>query len=539
MAVAHETATESHTGTAGSASEASFDISVPFTSSSKGLLVYTFVIGATGDLATSVKIDPAGANTDVPALSGGRATDSAGEIGDCKAWFLGSGLPTTTATVRINRTNNASVMYAVAITVTASGNTETTGIVLLEEEGAITEQSVDDGSPGSNSVRYAGLYSGLTDVGTSIVGANSTSLHFIDVGPRGAHVVRETTAGQGARSVGFTAGTDDRAAVHLAIREGGGTAHTANPDDDEGLLDSASQVTDSVRSEDDAEGLLDAATGVTDSVRSQTDALGLVDSFVQLLSSEVTKTDPLGLVDSASQVATYEVTITDSLGLLDDGTWTAIGPDPLGITDGILVEQVHDRTQTDPLGLVDDATYQHDVGGVNHTATITDPLGLADSAVHVTDSVRNPTDPLGLLDNVTYEATGGTSHTATITDGLGLLDTATPAASYTRTHTDPLGLVDSRTVEIGLFATITDNLGLLDSSSYVMAFGPTVTDTLGLLDSQTQAGDVVREITDPEGLLDSISSQLVGSTFWTPNPAGYTSNPVAYVPVGPDDTPPW
>ena len=35
MVVAHETATESHTGTTGSASEASFDISVPFTANSR------------------------------------------------------------------------------------------------------------------------------------------------------------------------------------------------------------------------------------------------------------------------------------------------------------------------------------------------------------------------------------------------------------------------------------------------------------------------------------------------------------------------
>lgn len=227
MAVAHETATESHTGTTGSVSEASFDISVPFTANSKGLLVFTFVVGATGDLATSVKIDPAGANTDVPAVSGGRAADTAGEVGDAKAWFLGSGLPTTTTTVRVNRTNNVETMYAVAITVTASGNVETIGVVLLQEDGTLAEQSVTDGSPGTNSLRYAGAYSGLGAVPAA--GANSTALQSIDIGARVAATVRETTAGQGSRSVGFSSGsTDDRAVVHLAIREvppPGGATH--------------------------------------------------------------------------------------------------------------------------------------------------------------------------------------------------------------------------------------------------------------------------------------------------------------------------
>lgn len=216
--VGHETATESHTGTTGSTSEASFDVSVPFTSSSKGLLVFTFT-NANADDATSVKIDPAGANTDVPAVSGGRAVDTAGEPGDAKAWFLGSGLPTTTTTVRINRTNNANVMYAVAITVTASGDTETTGVVLEQENQALTEENVTDGSPGTNSLRYMGVNWGAGN--TASIGGNSTRLHFIDYTARVVDVVRETTAGQGSRPVGVDsgAGSDDVAAVYLAIRE--------------------------------------------------------------------------------------------------------------------------------------------------------------------------------------------------------------------------------------------------------------------------------------------------------------------------------
>lgn len=220
MAVAHETVTESHTGTTGSASEASFDISVPFTASSKGFLVYTFV-NANADNAVSVKIDPAGANTDVPAVSGGRGVDTIDETGDCKTWFLGAGLPTTTTTVRVNRTNNANVMWAVCATQTAGANCEvyTPGIVLLQENVALTEQSVNDGSTGVNSQRYAGCNYG--GGGTPVTGANSTSSASaaIDFGARTAKVVWETTPGQGARLVGFTDASDDVAAVHLAVRE--------------------------------------------------------------------------------------------------------------------------------------------------------------------------------------------------------------------------------------------------------------------------------------------------------------------------------
>ena len=95
MAAGHETATESHTGSTGSASEASFDFTVPFTGSSAGLLVFVYTESTAEDDALSVKIDPASANTDVPAVTGGRASDPPGEAGSVEAFFLGAGLPGT------------------------------------------------------------------------------------------------------------------------------------------------------------------------------------------------------------------------------------------------------------------------------------------------------------------------------------------------------------------------------------------------------------------------------------------------------------
>jgi hypothetical protein len=214
MAVAHDAAFESHTGTTGSTSEASFTWTHTPVGTPAGVLVFTFVVNGTGDLATSVTY---GGSSLTP-VSGGRAVDTVGEPGDCKAWFLGASVPTGAQAVVVNRTNNATEMYAVSITVTAGADTETTGVTLLQENGAYTEQNVNDGSPGQNSVRYAGGYYGRVSVPT--IGANSTALHDIDFGSFTASVARETTAGQGSRLVGWTqAQNDDRAAVHLAVRE--------------------------------------------------------------------------------------------------------------------------------------------------------------------------------------------------------------------------------------------------------------------------------------------------------------------------------
>jgi hypothetical protein len=155
----------------------------------------------------------------VPAVTGGSTSDAAGEPGRIDTYFLGSGLPAGNQSIVVNRTNNTVQMYATAATVTALYNTEvnTAGIVLLSADQALAEQSVSDGWPGSYSVRYAGTYSGLQTPPSA--GANSTLLNSIDAGNFGAAMVRETTAGQGPRNVGLTGGSDDVAAVHLAIRE--------------------------------------------------------------------------------------------------------------------------------------------------------------------------------------------------------------------------------------------------------------------------------------------------------------------------------
>lgn len=212
-AIAYDAGSESHTGTSGSASEASFSWTHTPVGTPKGALVFVFT-NADADYITSVTYG----GTTMTRVSGGQAIDTAGEAGRTDTFFLGSSVPTSSQTVTVTRTNNTTVMYATAMTVTADRDTETTGFVLLQNNQTLAEQSVDDGSPGSNSVRFAGINSGLPDVPAA--GTNSTVVAGIDLGARVVQVVRETTAGQGARSIGFSSGTsDDVAAVHVAVRE--------------------------------------------------------------------------------------------------------------------------------------------------------------------------------------------------------------------------------------------------------------------------------------------------------------------------------
>ena len=213
-AVAHDAASESHTGTTGSTNQTSFAWIHTPTGTPRGVLVYVYTRSAT-QTVTGVTYG----GIVMTAVAGGAAVDTAGEPGRVDTFFLGVSVPVGAQSVAVTRTSNATVMYASAATQSAGSDTEiyTPGIVLLQENGAYAVQSVTDGSTGVNSVRYAAGYHGAN--GVLAAGAGSTLLNNIDFGSYTANTVRETVAGQGARNVGFTGASDDRAAVHLAVRE--------------------------------------------------------------------------------------------------------------------------------------------------------------------------------------------------------------------------------------------------------------------------------------------------------------------------------
>jgi hypothetical protein len=218
MAVAFDAATESHASTLTATSGTSYTWTHTPVGTPRGVLVFTHNFASATNTNTAVTYG----GVSMTAVTGGEAQDTAGTFPlNCKAWFLGSGIPTGAQSVVVSRSGGS--CYATAVTVTAGADTETHGVVLLQEDGTLSEQSVTDGSTGVDSVRFAAAIWG--DGAVPVVGANSTLLQSIDVGTRTARTVRETTAGQGSRSVGFTeASPFDRAAVHLAVREvsGGG-----------------------------------------------------------------------------------------------------------------------------------------------------------------------------------------------------------------------------------------------------------------------------------------------------------------------------
>lgn len=221
MAVGFGHSSESHSGTTGSTSAASFTWNHDTTGDR---CIVVFVLAIANRATTGESVTVGGVSAAIPALTGGAsnladARDTATEPGTVRAYFLDNVTQGASTAIVVNRPNDAVVMYGAAASFTATRQCEVpnTGVV-LQENGAIAEQNVNDGSPGTNSMRVAGAYTGANAAPTA--GANSTLLQSIVLAATQAFsLVRETNAGQGSRPVGAVAASDDRAAVHIAVRE--------------------------------------------------------------------------------------------------------------------------------------------------------------------------------------------------------------------------------------------------------------------------------------------------------------------------------
>lgn len=214
MAVAYDAASESDTAATitGDVSHASFSWTHTPVGTPKGVLVF---VTAFADAEKTTSVTYGG----VPMTLVDSAHQNDGtKPGRCTAYFLGSGIPTGAQTVVVNRVNDATTMYAMAVTVTALTDTAVTAATKVESVSAsLTEYNIDDGSPGTNSLRFAAVKTGLA--GIPAAGANSTATISADWGTHCAAVVRESAAGQGSRPVGFNAGVNTQAVLALGVLE--------------------------------------------------------------------------------------------------------------------------------------------------------------------------------------------------------------------------------------------------------------------------------------------------------------------------------
>lgn len=207
----------------------------------QGVLVITFV-NADADDATAVTYG----GVTVNAVSGGRALSTG--FGDCKTWFLGSGIPSGTQSVVVTRTNNANTIYAVAVSFTAASNTSVAGVTLNTTTGNSLSETTITGAAGclcvgATNAEYADINAAFKIISNNILrGTNSLWMNnatnnsgsspgtagkegIYDFGSRSCGVVKRNTTGSGL--VGFSASStlvpsgSRQASVYLAVQESG------------------------------------------------------------------------------------------------------------------------------------------------------------------------------------------------------------------------------------------------------------------------------------------------------------------------------
>lgn len=227
---------ESHTGTTGSISQTSFSWShAGDATNARAVVVSVFNTLSSSNIVSSVTYG----SSPMKQITEATATDTVGEPGSVVTYFLGSAVPQGTQTVTVNRTNNTNELYAVAVTLKSTDVRDTeigtslgpvdANIVLLQNDGTMTEQNIADGAVTGTSVRMAAAYSGSANVPTA--GTSSTVYQSATFGvgssARSCALAVENDSYIGTNLVGFNFATsDDRAVVHLAVRYVPGIAIT-------------------------------------------------------------------------------------------------------------------------------------------------------------------------------------------------------------------------------------------------------------------------------------------------------------------------
>jgi len=156
----------------------------------------------------------------------GFAGDVTAEPISVAQYFLGSGVPTGTQTLSVAHTAAASPKYIAAVTLTAAANLEVLDSDAVGSTGTNPQLTLDSGAV--TAIRLIACAHGASNVGDLTVISGTTSMVTADAGARVLVSGRQTTPGSGSTTVGWTALSEDRAIVGMAIAEVAG-AVTGRP----------------------------------------------------------------------------------------------------------------------------------------------------------------------------------------------------------------------------------------------------------------------------------------------------------------------
>lgn len=522
-------ATESHTGATGSSGETSFTWNAAATPATpQGVLIFVWADSDTNPV-TSVTY----AGKDVPAAASGEVNSGGtAEPGNVKVFFLGGNVPAgASQPIVVNRTNNGTEMWACCITLSAIGDTaiHTAGIVTLTGLGTYAVQSVTDGTPTENSLRFAGGHSGGANLLSPGVGSSAV-LDF-DTGNFTMTVVRETTAGTGARNVGFTFGTsDDRAGIHFAVKDlATAMTRAASESVPVGLTETATLAIRN-NAADSLPGLAEATTlglrfsasesvtvGVDDPDIAAFELTGLNEALTQLAEAKdlsindmaggatpVTASDSLAVGPTEATRTDATASASDPLAVhLDEPVLDYVQPstnDSLaaGLTESVRLAVTLSTSDSVPLGLTEATALAVVLGATDALAA-----GLVDASLIAATQATND-----LLTGLAEAATGfaSTSASESLT---GLAEASTLAQRLTASESLTVGLVESAFQAVTLIASDSLTIGLTESLR-IIGTASAAESLTGLAEAATGLSTGIASELEPIGLTESLRVASTG-----------------------------
>lgn len=143
--------------------------------------------------------------------------DPTGEPGRVYVYFRGDSIPSGTQDASIVHDGGATVKWACVFTVDANGDVEIGGFLRIGADVANPQLALDSGT--IEALRFMIIYSGLAAPTDLTPVANMTAIHDHDFGAFVARFDRQTTAGTGSFTIGYTSASDDVATCAFMIQE--------------------------------------------------------------------------------------------------------------------------------------------------------------------------------------------------------------------------------------------------------------------------------------------------------------------------------
>lgn len=154
-------------------------------------------------------------------------TDTATEAGRTYIYTLGSGVPTGTQTLSVDKTEGTTTLHIVVLTLDAAGD-----LTFVDSDGInenVANPTVTLQYGGQECMSFGALYwGGATPPGATGIASGCTEIHNVDFVAFIAEEIRQTTAGTSDFTIGYTTlATDDVAFSAVALTDAAGAAATS------------------------------------------------------------------------------------------------------------------------------------------------------------------------------------------------------------------------------------------------------------------------------------------------------------------------